>query len=109
MRDSGRAAHDSSRAVAGSSERLLHAPLLSNEHPTGPAHVARDDHGLTDGLVLRRRLGMMRGKRPRGTLAMDPDFLLLAIYGVLFELRDVVSHIVNQAHLQRFPAFAECQ
>src|SRR3972149_1895840 len=41
-------AQHSARAVAGGSERLLHAPALPDQNPTGSAHVAWNNHGLPD-------------------------------------------------------------
>src|SRR5207244_1571084 len=102
-----RAAHRAAGPVTGRTEGLFHAAGLTDQHPAGPAHVAWNDHGLTDYLVNRWYFWMIWRKCTGRSLAMDPDALSLAANRVFLELGNVVADIVNQIHLQFLPAPAK--
>src|SRR5690606_2615523 len=80
---------------------------LAGQDPARAAHVARDDHGLAELLVLVRKLGMAGRKSARGALAVHPKLALLPVVLVLLELGDVVRHVVDKVHLQLLPGAAE--
>src|SRR5690606_28211016 len=81
-------AQHAARTMAGAAERLLHAARLTDQHPTGPAHVTGNDDRLTDVRVGGRRLRMKRRKRPRRPPAVHADGLLPAVDAMLLELGD---------------------
>src|SRR5262249_11372019 len=100
-------AHRPACSVARRAERPLHAARLTDQHPTRPAHVAGNDHWLADLAVHRRQFRMARRECSRRSLPVDPHPLGLAADGMLLELGDVVTDVVDQVHLQRLPLLAE--
>ena len=106
MLDRGGAAHHAAGAVAGRAERLLHAARLADQHPTGPAHVAGDDHRLADLRDRRRALRDGPAETPASPPCDAPTRACVpAVDVVLFELGDVVGHVVDQVHAA---ALARC-
>src|SRR5207244_4041878 len=101
------AAHGPAGAVAGRAEGLFHAPRLAYQDPARPAHVPGDDDRLADLGIEPGNLGMLRRKGARGALAVHPDLLRLGADPVLFELGDVVAHVIDQAHVHGLPGLAE--
>src|SRR5690349_20353034 len=93
--------------MAGRSKGLVHAALLADKHPAGPAHVAWNDHGLADFAVAAGNFRMVGRKGARGAFAVHPDALALVADRVLFEFGDVVADIVHEVHLQLLPGPAE--
>ena len=77
--------------------------MLADKHPTGPAHVAGNNHGLADLAIAAGNLRMVRWKGACGAFAVDPDALALTADGMLLELGDVVADIVHEVHLQLLP------
>ena len=106
-RDGFGAAEDSAGSVTGRAEGLIHAALLTDEHPTRAAHVAWNEDRLPDRSVVCRNFGMPGRKRASRAFAMHPDFALFAADGVFFELGDVVGDVVHQAHVQVLPRAVE--
>jgi hypothetical protein len=97
--DRSSAAHGPARSVTRRAERALHTARSADKHPRCPTHVAGDNDRLARLLIRLRQLRMARRERTRRPFAMDPHLLLLAVDGVLFQLGDIVGHIVNKFHV----------
>src|SRR6266446_8449508 len=69
--DSSRPPHGAACPMTRRSKGLIHAPLLTDKHPTGPAHVAGNDHGLADLAIAAGNLRMVRRKGAGGAFAVD--------------------------------------
>src|SRR5262245_1798547 len=87
---------DAPGPVATAAEGFIHGLLGSCQDVRTGSHVARDQHGLTHGLVCRRKVGRMRRKRPGRPFAMHTDRLFFAVDDVTLELGHVVAYIIDQ-------------
>lgn len=103
----GGAAKQPARAVTAGAKGMFHTAGLANEHPARAPHIAGNNDRLTDVAILRRQLGMTRGKAARGAFAMNPDWSGAAVDLVLFELGDVMRDVVYESHLQFLPSSTE--
>ncbi len=62
---------------------------------------------MADILVLRGKVGMPRGKAPRGPFAVDAHLLTLPFDGVLLDLGHVVRDIVHDLEADRLGALPQ--
>ena len=92
--------HLPARAVAGAAESFAKGLVRAHQHKGITPHVPGDEHRLARLLVGRGRLRVARGKGPGRTLAVDAEFFLPAVYLVLFDLGDVMGHVINQLQTQ---------
>lgn len=87
-------------AVAGAAECFVHAFLSSGEDVRAGSHGASDEDGLACELVVHGDERVVGGERAGGALSVDEEGAELVIDDVLFDLRDVMRHIVDYVHVE---------
>jgi hypothetical protein len=83
--------------VAGAAEGVAHRLLGTRKHVRVAAHIAGDEHRLTDGAVFRRQFCVSGRKGGRCVLSMDAQPPLAPIDDVRLEFGDVVRDFIDGA------------
>src|SRR2546428_10765291 len=94
-------------AMAARAEGSFHRGRQANEDERACAHIPGAQDGLADRLVLGRSLRVSRGEGARRPFPMDDDLVSGALDDVLLHFPDVVAHIVDDVHAERFWRLAE--
>ena len=95
------AAEPTAGAVTRTMERVIAPGRDPNAEVRSGAHVARYEYRLTDLAVTLRYTIVTGRKRASGTLSVNAQYLVFAVYRMRFNFCDIMRNIVQQSESQK--------